>query len=60
VKTIDRLVKIMDCFSPEQPVWSLRELSEQLQLPPSTLHRFLVSLEAHGILRPHFTVSSSV
>jgi len=51
VKTIDRLVKIMDCFSPEQPVWSLRELSEQLQLPPSTLHRFLVSLEAHGILR---------
>lgn len=51
VKTVDRLVKVLDCFTPEQPVWSLAELSDQLQLPPSTLHRFLVSLEAHGILR---------
>jgi IclR family KDG regulon transcriptional repressor len=51
VKTVDRLVKILDCFSPQQPVRSLTELSEQLQLPPSTLHRFLVSLESHGILR---------
>ena len=51
VKTVDRLVKILDCFSPEQRTWSLAELSVQLALPKSTLHRFLVSLESHGILR---------
>lgn len=51
VKTIDRLVKVLDCFSPEQPTWSLAELSLRLGLPKSTLHRFLASLEAHGVLR---------
>jgi IclR family KDG regulon transcriptional repressor len=44
-------VKILDCFSPERPAWSLAELSAYLGLPKSTLHRFLVSLESHGILR---------
>lgn len=51
VKTIDRLVQVLDCFSPERPIWSLGELSEYLHLPKSTLHRFLVGLETHGILR---------
>ncbi len=51
VKTVDRLVRILDCFSPGQPTWSLAELSVHLGLPKSTLHRFLVSLESHGILR---------
>ena len=51
VKTIDRLVGVLSCFSAERPTWSLAELSVQLGLPKSTLHRFLVSLESHGILR---------
>jgi len=51
VKTVDRLVRILDCFSPEQHAWSLADLSAHLGLPKSTLHRFLVSLESHGILR---------
>ena len=51
VKTVDRLVRILDCFSPEQYAWSLADLSVHLGLPKSTLHRFLVSLESHGILR---------
>lgn len=51
VKTVDRLVKILDCFSPERPTWSLAEFSTHLRLPKSTLHRFLVSLESYGILR---------
>lgn len=51
VRTIDRLVRILDCFSPERPSWSLAELSTHLGLPKSTLHRFLASLESHGILR---------
>ena len=51
VAAVDRLVRILDSFSAEQPAWSLAELSAHLQLPKSTLHRFLVSLETHDILR---------
>ena len=51
VKTVDRLAQVLDCFSSERPTWSLAELSSQLGLPKSTLHRFLVSLDIHGILR---------
>jgi DNA-binding IclR family transcriptional regulator len=51
VKTVDRLVKILDSFSRERSTWSLAELSAHLGLPKSTLHRFLVSLESHGVLR---------
>jgi len=51
VKTIDRLVTVLACFSAETPTWTLAELSAHLGLPKSTLHRFLVSLEHHSILR---------
>jgi DNA-binding IclR family transcriptional regulator len=51
VKTIDRLVEILDYFTQGHDAVSLSELSEYLHLPKSTLHRFLVSLESHGILR---------
>lgn len=51
VKTIDRLVHVLDCFSQDRPAWTLAELSGELRLPKSTLHRFLVGLETHGILR---------
>jgi len=50
VKTVDRLVRIVDSFT-SQLSWTLTDLSEDLDLPKSTLHRFLRSLEAHGILR---------
>ncbi len=51
VKTIDRLVRVLECFTPQRPTWSLAELAAQLDLPKSTLHRFLVGLESHSILR---------
>jgi len=51
VKTIDRLVRIIDAFSPARLSWTLTDLSERLSVPKSTLHRFLRSLDAHGILR---------
>ncbi len=51
VKTIDRLVGVLDCFTRERPAWSLSELSKELGIPKSTLHRFLAALESHGILR---------
>jgi IclR family KDG regulon transcriptional repressor len=51
VKTIDRLVRILGCFTPEQRTWSLADLSAHLGQPKPTLHRFLVSMESYGILR---------
>jgi IclR family KDG regulon transcriptional repressor len=51
VATVDRLVRVLDCFSVDHQTWSLADLSVCLGLPKSTLHRFLVSLEVHGILR---------
>ena len=51
VRTIDRFVDVLDCFSRDRPAWSLSELSSRLGLPKSTLHRFLVGLEHHGLLR---------
>jgi DNA-binding IclR family transcriptional regulator len=51
VAAVDRLVRILDSFSTEQPAWSLAALSAHLGLPKSTLHRFLVSLEVHDLLR---------
>lgn len=51
VRTIDRLVEILNCFTHDKTTWSLSELSLHLSLPKSTLHRFLVGLEQHGILR---------
>ena len=51
VTAVDRLVSVLDSFSPERSTWSLAELSAHLGLPKSTLHRFLVSLETHDIVR---------
>jgi len=51
VKTINRLVGVLDCFTQDDPAWSLAELSARLDLPKSTLHRFLVGLEFNGLLR---------
>jgi len=51
VKTINRLVGVLDCFTQEDSAWSLAELASRLDIPKSTLHRFLVGLETNGILR---------
>ena len=51
VKTIDRFVEILDYFAQGHTAVTLTELSEYLSLPKSTLHRFLIGLESHGIVR---------
>ena len=51
VQTLDRIVKILDCFCYGQPTWTLSQLSTRLDLPKSTLHRLLGSLEANRFLR---------
>jgi IclR family transcriptional regulator, KDG regulon repressor len=51
VRTIDRMVEVLDSFSVERPAWSLAQLSAQLDIPKSTLHRLLVGLERNGLTR---------
>lgn len=51
VRTIDRMVEVLECFSVDHPAWSLAELSARLDLPKSTLHRFLVGLERRSLVR---------
>lgn len=51
VKTIDRMVAILGCFTVDKPGWSLADLTARLGVPKSSLHRHLLSLEHHGILR---------
>jgi len=51
VKTVDRMVSILECFTLEKPAWSLADLTSQLKVPKSSLHRHLMGLEHHGILR---------
>lgn len=51
VKTVDRLVEILDSFSSRPSGWSLVELSDHLGIPKSTLHRFLLALGDYGVLR---------
>ncbi|MFN3762085.1 MAG: helix-turn-helix domain-containing protein, partial [Anaerolineae bacterium] len=50
VKTVDRLVEILDSFSSRPSGWSLVELSDHLGIPKSTLHRFLLALGDSGVL----------
>jgi DNA-binding IclR family transcriptional regulator len=45
------MVSILECFTIEKPAWSLAELTAQLNVPKSSLHRHLLGLEHHGILR---------
>jgi DNA-binding IclR family transcriptional regulator len=51
VKSLERLTQVLDCFTFDRPGWSLTELSEHLNWPKGTTHRFLTALETHGILR---------
>jgi DNA-binding IclR family transcriptional regulator len=50
VKTLNKLVAILDSFTTERPAWTLADLSVELDMPKSSLHRLLVGLEQHGIL----------
>lgn len=47
------LLKALDllaCFSPSQPRRSLTELSRELQIPKSTIHRLLRTLQSRGYI----------
>ena len=51
IKTLDRVVTILDSFTRERPTWQLADLAQHLGMPKGTAHRFLVALVQHGILQ---------
>ena len=51
VKTLERVVLILDCLSQDAEACSLADLSRRVSLPKSTIYRLLVSLEGHDITR---------
>jgi DNA-binding IclR family transcriptional regulator len=50
IQAIARAVAILNAFGPEAPELGVTELAERLSLHKSTVHRFLVNLEAAGLV----------
>lgn len=50
VRSIDRALSIMKCFSTKEPELSLGEISARVGLAKSTVHRILQSLEAGNFI----------
>lgn len=50
VRSVERALNILDCFSPQEPELSLTEISKRLVLSPSTASRLLDTLVQHHFL----------
>jgi DNA-binding IclR family transcriptional regulator len=51
VQSIDRAVRIMDVLAAGEIPLQLSEISRQVEIPASTTHRLLASLQQHGYVR---------
>jgi IclR family pca regulon transcriptional regulator len=51
LKTLDRGLRTLEAFTPQQPALTLSELARQLRLDPGTAFRFAYTLEHLGYLR---------
>jgi IclR family transcriptional regulator, KDG regulon repressor len=50
IRAVARMAAVLDAFTSQAPELGVAELAERLGLPKSTVHRFLVNLEAGGLL----------
>jgi len=50
IQAIERAVAILNAFSAEEPEFGVTDLADRLGLHKSTVHRFLVNLEAAGLV----------
>ena len=55
VNAVERALDILLCFSPDEPVLSLTRIADQLQLPKSTVHRHLATLEKKYFIKRNGT-----
>jgi DNA-binding IclR family transcriptional regulator len=51
MRTVERALDVLLCFSQEEPVLSLTQIAEHLALPKSTVHRYLATLERARFVR---------
>ncbi|GGB39081.1 IclR family transcriptional regulator [Lentibacillus populi] len=51
LETGDRLLKLLEHFTEEKPEWGVAELSKELELNKSIIHRMLVTLENRNFLK---------
>lgn len=51
IRAVDRALDILLEFSPENPVLSLSQVAGRLDLPKSTVHRLLSTLEGKGFVK---------
>jgi len=49
-QSLERGLAILECFSPERPVWGIADLAEELGMSRSTTHRYALTLTALGYL----------
>ncbi len=43
-QSLERGLAILECFTPEQPVWGIAELADRLGMSRSTTHRYVITL----------------
>ena len=51
VESVRRALRILRCFGPDRPELGVTDLSRELDMHKSTVHRLLVTLEAEGFVR---------
>src|SRR5579862_492636 len=50
LKILDKALRVLMLFTPEQPEWSVSTVAVDLKMPKSTVHRILRVLVRHGFL----------
>lgn len=64
VQVIGRAIQILECFSPQEPRLSLGEISTRTDLPKSTAHNILKTLQHYGYIEKidndHYSLGKSL
>jgi hypothetical protein len=50
-RSLLRGLAILTCFGPDEPTLGLMEIAERLQISPSTIHRYVITLVEVGLLQ---------
>jgi DNA-binding IclR family transcriptional regulator len=50
VKILDKALRVLMLFGPEQPEWGVTAVAQEVDMPKSTVHRILRVLQQHGFL----------
>ena len=51
VQSVERAIRILQCFTKEKPELRLKDITEELDLNKSTVHGLLNTLKQHGLLQ---------